>query len=101
MSPVVPLLLYLCYQGDVHITDGSLDAKTWISLGAVSAAAIGIAARRSAQDADERTLPLMGVTAAFIFAAQMLNFPIAGGTSGYFLGGVLAAVLLGPARGCR
>jgi len=83
----------------VHIPDGFLDAKTWISLGAVSAAAIGIAAKRSARDADERTIPLMGVTAAFIFAAQMLNFPIAGGTSGHFLGGVLAAVLLGPARG--
>ena len=98
---MVALLLHLCYQGDVHIPDGSLDAKTWIWLGAVSAAAIGIVARRSAQDADERTIPLMGVTAAFIFAAQMLNFPIAGGTSGHFLGAMLAAVLLGPARGCR
>jgi len=83
----------------VHIPDGFLDAKTWASLGAASAVAIGVAIRRSGANADERTVPMMGVVAAFIFAAQMLNFPIAGGTSGHFLGGVLAAVLLGPARG--
>lgn len=83
----------------MHIPDGFLDAKTWGTLAAVSAVAIGVAAKKSVESADERTVPLMGVTAAFIFAAQMLNFPIAGGTSGHFLGGVLAAILLGPARG--
>ena len=83
----------------MHIPDGFLDAKTWGALAAVSAVAIGVAAKKSAESADERAVPLMGVTAAFIFAAQMLNFPIAGGTSGHFLGGVLAAILLGPARG--
>ena len=97
---MVALYINLCYQGgDVHIPDGFLDAKTWGTLAAVSAVAIGVAAKKSVESADERTVPLMGVTAAFIFAAQMLNFPIAGGTSGHFLGGVLAAILLGPARG--
>ncbi len=83
----------------MHIPDGFLDAKTWATLGAVSAVAVGAAIRRSGAKADEHTVPMMGVVAAFIFAAQMLNFPVAGGTSGHFLGGVLAAILLGPARG--
>jgi len=83
----------------MHIPDGFLDTKTWATLGVVSATAISWAVRRAREGLEERDIPLMGVTAAFIFAAQMLNFPIAGGTSGHFLGGVLAAILLGPARG--
>ncbi len=51
------------------------------------------------QTLDERAVPLMGVTAAFIFAAQMFNFQVVGGTSGHLLGGVFAAVLLGPWAG--
>jgi len=83
----------------MHIPDGFLDAKTWGSLWVVSAAGVGLAARRADRSLDDRAVPLLGVTAAFIFAAQMLNFPVAAGTSGHFMGGVLAAALLGPASG--
>lgn len=83
----------------MHIPDGFLDAKTWVSLTAVSAAGIAIAAARTKKEGDEKRVPLMGVMAAFIFAAQMMNFPVAGGTSGHFMGGVLAALLLGPFTG--
>jgi cobalt/nickel transport system permease protein len=83
----------------MHIPDGFLDAKTWGPLWAVSAAGTAIAARRVASRLDEKTVPLLGVTAAFVFAAQMLNFPIAGGTSGHFTGAVLSVILLGPAVG--
>jgi len=83
----------------MHIPDGFLDVKTWATLGAVSATAVGWATRRAGKGMDEKGVPLMGALAAFIFAAQMINFPIAGGTSGHFLGGVLAAILLGPSTG--
>jgi len=62
----------------------------------VSAVVIAIAVRNTNRSLDEKAVPLMGVMAAFIFAAQMFNFQVAGGTSGHLLGGVLAAVLLGP-----
>ena len=58
------------------------------------------ALRVADRDLDEAQVPLLGVVAAFVFAAQMLNFPIAGGTSGHFLGATLAAVLLGPVAAC-
>jgi cobalt/nickel transport system permease protein len=83
----------------MHIPDGFLDAKTWVSLSAVSAAGLALAAARTRKEGDEKRIPLMGVMAAFIFAAQMINFPVAGGTSGHFMGGVLAALLLGPFTG--
>lgn len=63
-------------------------------------AAVAYGLRRAERDLDEARVPLLGVLAAFIFAAQMLNFPIAGGTSGHFLGATLAAVLLGPWLAC-
>jgi cobalt/nickel transport system permease protein len=62
----------------------------------LTAAVLAIAVRRTNQNLDDRAIPLMGVMAAFIFAAQMFNFQVVGGTSGHLLGGVLAAVLLGP-----
>ena len=83
----------------MHIPDGFLEAKVWVPAAAVSAAGIGACVRRLKNAHEGRLVPLMGVTAAFIFAAQMLNFPVLGGTSGHLLGGVLAAVLLGPAAG--
>jgi len=83
----------------MHIPDGFLDAKTWVSLGIVSAGVVGLAIRKSNKKIGEKHVPLMGITAAFIFAAQMLNFPVVGGTSGHFMGGVLAAILLGPLAG--
>jgi len=80
----------------MHIPDGFLDTKTWVTAAAVSGTAITYAVRKVNKDLEEKDPPLMGVLAAFIFAAQMLNFPVAGGTSGHFLGGALAAILLGP-----
>lgn len=84
----------------LHIPDGFLSnpvaALCWIP--AIAAVAIGL--RKSSTELIEPRIPLLGVTAAFIFAAQMLNFPIAGGTSGHFLGAVLAAILLGPWVAC-
>ena len=81
----------------MHIPDGFLDAKTLATTAGLSAGGIAAALRRVARERAERRAPLIGLTAAFIFAAQMLNFPVAGGTSGHLIGGVLAAVLVGPA----
>lgn len=83
----------------MHIPDGFLDTRMWVALDAVSAGGLGLAVRRTRRIIGERQVPLMGVMAAFIFAAQMINFPVAGGTSGHFMGGVLAAILLGPFSG--
>ena len=80
----------------LHIPDGFLSAPVAIVGWAVTAAAVGVAARRAERTMSDRAVPLMGVMAAFIFAAQMMNFPVAGGTSGHLLGGALAAALLGP-----
>jgi cobalt/nickel transport system permease protein len=55
-----------------------------------------VAIRRSRDELQERQVPLAGLTAAFVFAAQMVNFPVAAGTTGHLIGGALAAVLLGP-----
>jgi cobalt/nickel transport system permease protein len=80
----------------MHIPDGFLDAKTALATGGLAAAGVGLALRTVARTAPPSRIPLIGVAAAFVFAAQMLNFPVAGGTSGHLLGAVLAAVLLGP-----
>ncbi len=83
----------------MHIPDGFLDAKTFVTLDVVGAGFVAAAAARVRRVLSERAVPLMAVLAAFIFAAQMLNFPVAGGTSGHFAGGALAAILLGPWAG--
>jgi cobalt/nickel transport system permease protein len=80
----------------MHIPDGFLSPPVWAAADVVSAGAVGYALRRVNREIEPARVPLMGVTAAFVFAAQMVNFPVAGGTSGHLLGGVLAAVLLGP-----
>ena len=80
----------------MHIPDGILDAKTAVATGALAVAGVGTALWQAKRTLPARRVPLLGVTAAFIFAAQMLNFPVAGGTSGHLVGGVLAAVLVGP-----
>jgi cobalt/nickel transport system permease protein len=80
----------------MHIPDGFLDAKTCIATAVVSAGALGYAVTRTKQVLSERQVPRMGVMAAFIFAAQMINFPVAGGTSGHLIGGALAAITMGP-----
>lgn len=84
---------------DLHIPDGFLSLPVALVFWVISAVVIGVAVRRSRDTLGERQIPLMGVMAAFIFAAQMINFPIAGGTSGHLLGGVLAAIMLGPWAG--
>lgn len=80
----------------MHIPDGFVDAKTWMTATVVSGGTIAYAAAKIKETASDKQVPLMGVVAAFIFAAQMINFPVAGGTSGHFLGAALAAIFLGP-----
>jgi cobalt/nickel transport system permease protein len=80
----------------MHIPDGFLEPKVWIPLAAISGAAVATASKKISKNMDERMVPLMGVLAAFVFAAQMVNFPIGGGTSGHLMGGVLIAAILGP-----
>ncbi len=80
----------------MHIPDGFLNITTVATTYAVSAGGVGNAVRIANRKLGEKQVPLMGVLAAFIFAAQMLNFPIAGGTSGHLIGAALAAILLGP-----
>lgn len=80
----------------LHIPDGFLSTPVSLLFWAITIACVTIAVRRTSDALDDRQVPLMGVMAACIFAAQMLNFPVAGGTSGHLLGGALAAIVLGP-----
>src|ERR687892_1174191 len=83
----------------MHIPDGFIDGTTSAGAAVVAAGGMGAALRRAGGVLDERRVPLAGLVAAFVFAVQMLNFPVAVGTSGHLLGGALAAVLVGPAAG--
>ena len=84
----------------MHVPDGFIDAPVSIGAGVVAAAAIGVALRGSRRElGDEKVAPLAGLVAAFVFAVQMLNFPVAAGTSGHLVGGALAAILVGPWTG--
>ncbi|WP_217246414.1 energy-coupling factor ABC transporter permease [Streptomyces sp. AC602_WCS936] len=83
----------------MHVPDGFIDAPTSAVTGVVAAGAIAVSLRGARRELDERTAPLAGLVAAFIFAVQMLNFPVAAGTSGHLLGGALAAILVGPYTG--
>ncbi|QOV37805.1 energy-coupling factor ABC transporter permease [Streptomyces ferrugineus] len=83
----------------MHVPDGFIDAPTSVATGVVAAAAVAVSLRGARRELDERTAPLAGLVAAFIFAVQMLNFPVAAGTSGHLLGGALAAILVGPYTG--
>ncbi len=80
----------------MHIPDGFINAGTSLAAGAVAAGGMVVCARRAADTLEEKQAPLAGLVAAFVFAVQMLNFPVASGTSGHLLGGVLAAVMVGP-----
>lgn len=80
----------------MHVPDGFFNAPTSVATGAVAAAGVAIALRKSRDEMDEKQAPLAGLTATFIFATQMINFPVGAGTSGHLVGGVLAAVLVGP-----
>ncbi|GAB4500276.1 MAG: energy-coupling factor ABC transporter permease [Anaerolineales bacterium] len=83
----------------LHIPDGFLSLIVSIICWVITALVIGAAISRTNKSLGEKQIPLMGVMAAFIFAAQMINFPVAGGTSGHLLGGALAAIVLGPWAG--
>ena len=83
----------------LHIPDGFLNLPVTVFTWVIAIVLVGLSLKHVQAEYKERTVPLMGVCAAFIFAAQMINFPIPGGTSGHLLGGTLAGVLLGPWAG--
>jgi cobalt/nickel transport system permease protein len=83
----------------VHMPDGYMNLATAVGGAAVAAGGIWAALRETGKRLAEKQIPLAGLTAAFVFAVQMLNFPVAAGTSGHLLGGALAAILLGPWMG--
>lgn len=84
----------------MHIPDGFINAGVSAVAGVTSAAGVGVSLVRSKSTMDEKQAPLAGLVAAYVFAVQMLNFPVAAGTSGHLIGGVLAAVLVGPWAAC-
>jgi cobalt/nickel transport system permease protein len=88
-SPIQPM----------HIPDNFLSITVSLVCWMITIVTLGVAIARTNKSLGERQVPLMGVMAAFIFAAQMINFPVLGGTSGHLLGGVLAAITLGPWAG--
>ncbi|KQX57905.1 MULTISPECIES: energy-coupling factor ABC transporter permease [unclassified Streptomyces] len=83
----------------MHVPDGFINAPVSAAAGVVAAGAVAIGLRGARRELDEKTAPLAGLVAAFVFAVQMLNFPVAAGTSGHLLGGALAAILVGPWTG--
>lgn len=83
----------------LHIPDGFLNLVVSLICWAITIVTLGFAISKTNKALGEKQVPLMGVMAAFIFAAQMINFPVAGGTSGHLLGGALAAIVLGPWAG--
>lgn len=83
-------------QTNLHIPDGFLSLTISIVFWIVTAFIVSLAVKHSQETLKQRQIPLMGIMAAFLFAAQMINFPVAGGTSGHLLGGALAAIILGP-----
>lgn len=80
----------------MHVPDGFIDIPTSVAGFVIAAGAVAVSLRGARRELDERAAPLAGLTAVFVFAAQMMNFPVAAGTSGHLLGGALAAVLVGP-----
>ncbi len=90
------LLSIINKPAELHIPDGFLSTIVALVSWVIVIILLGFAVNKSKEKLNERQIPLMGIMAAFIFAAQMINFPVAGGTSGHFLGGALAAIILGP-----
>jgi cobalt/nickel transport system permease protein len=84
----------------MHIPDGFLAAPVWLGLDCVALPAVGVLARRAQREMEEARAPMLGVMGAFVFAAQMVNFPVGIGTSGHLVGGALLAITLGPAAAC-
>ncbi len=90
------LLTGLSAPQQMHIPDGFLSTPVAVVGWILAILIIAYALRQTREQLGERQIPLLGVLAAFIFAAQAINFPVAGGTSGHLLGGALAAIVLGP-----
>jgi cobalt/nickel transport system permease protein len=80
----------------VHVPDGFLDTPTSLTTAALAAGTVAVALKKSRDELDDLTAPLAGLTACFVFAVQMMNFPVAAGTSGHLMGGALTAALVGP-----
>lgn len=80
----------------MHMSDGLINAPVSVLFGGVAVVGIAVAMVGARRDLDDRTAPMAGLVAAFVFATQMLNFPILPGVSGHLLGGALAAILVGP-----
>ncbi len=83
----------------MHVPDGFINAPVSLAAGVVAAAGLAVCLRGARRELDDRTAPMAGLVAAFVFAVQMLNFPVAAGTSGHLVGGALAAILVGPYTG--
>jgi cobalt/nickel transport system permease protein len=81
----------------MHIPDGFLATPVWLGLDAVCVPAVAYVARRAQREMEETRVPVLGVMGAFVFAAQMINFPVGVGTSGHLVGAALLTVTLGPA----
>jgi cobalt/nickel transport system permease protein len=81
----------------MHIPDNFLSPPVWATLDAIAIPAVGLMVRQAGRDLDDARIPLLGVMGAFVFAAQMINFPVGVGTSGHLVGGALLAYTLGPA----
>ncbi len=81
----------------MHIPDGFLSVPVWATMDAIALPSVVCIARRAQKEFDDHKIPLMGVMGAFIFAAQMINFPVGSGTSGHLVGGALLSFTLGPA----
>lgn len=99
LATIAPRLPEILSPLDLHAPDGFFSVPVALGMWVIAIVVIAFSVRRVGDSFDERAVPLMGVTAAFIFAAQMINFPVVGGTSGHLLGAVLAAILLGPWAG--
>ena len=96
LSTVVQIFALPDSPPPLHAPDGFFSVPLALAGYAVAALVVGLAVYRVNRELNERMVPMMGVMAAFIFAAQMLNFPVIGGTSGHLVGGALAAIILGP-----
>lgn len=83
----------------MHAPDGFINAPVSLIAGIIAVIGIAICLRGARRQLDERTAPLAGLVAVFIFAMQMINFPVAAGTSGHLIGGALAVILVGPYAG--
>ena len=80
----------------MHIPDGFLSTPVWAAFDAISLVTIGYISKQAKRAVDEPRVPLLGVMGAFVFAAQMINFPVGLGTTGHLLGGTLLAITVGP-----